>query len=417
MSESYQVVFTGELSPDTDAERVIERFSEKFKLERAKAEKLIRGAKSVVLKKGLELEKAEKYLAVLHHLGMVVELDPKPPAPEPEEAAPSLSGLALEPIDNGGGDTTEVLDPSQLAADRCPKCGSRSMELGICQDCGIVASKFLAAQVRQAEMGTDAEEEKEEEANPYSAPEADLVEPMEGEMDGPHGVPASHGWAWIAKGWWHFKEAPVAWILALVIWVVLIMVIGIVPLVGIIVILLTMPVITAGFMYGCFEQDQGEDFAISHLFTGFSNNAGQLFLLGAFNFLLMLLVGGAIMVLMISTVGLGIMAAQDPESMAMMFMAPGFILLFLAAFLLTIPAMMAYIFAPALVVLDDVSALTAMKLSFMGSLKNLLPLTIYGLIAHVLMFVGSLPFGLGLLLVIPVLTAAIYSAYRDIYYS
>ncbi|MCU7827814.1 MAG: hypothetical protein KZQ85_01975 [Candidatus Thiodiazotropha sp. (ex Myrtea sp. 'scaly one' KF741663)] len=416
MSESYQVVFTGELSPDTDAERVIERFSEKFKLERAKAEKLIRGAKSVVLKKGLELEKAEKYLAVLQHLGMVVELDPKPPAPEPETAAPTTSQLALEPIDNGGGDTTEVLDPSQLAADRCPKCGSKSMELGICQDCGIVASKFLAAQVRQAEMGPDAEEE-EAEANPYSAPEADLVEPMEGEMDGPHGVPASHGWAWIAKGWWHFKEAPIAWILVLVIWFILAMVISIVPLVGAIAVNLMTPVITAGLMYGCYEQDQGDDFAISHLFAGFSNNAGQLVLVGVFYFLLMLLVGGAIMVFFLGSVGLGAMAAQDPEAMAMAFMTPGFIVAILVAFLLFIPVMMAYIFAPALVILDDVNALTAMKLSFMGSLKNLLPLFIFVVLSIVIMIIGSIPFGLGLLVVMPVLTASVYSAYRDIYYS
>ncbi|MCU7844399.1 MAG: hypothetical protein KZQ93_11230 [Candidatus Thiodiazotropha sp. (ex Monitilora ramsayi)] len=415
MSESYQVVFTGELSPGTDGEQVIERFSEKFKLERAKAEKLIQGGKSVVLKRGLALEKAEKYLKVLQHLGMVVELDPKPPAPEPESPEPpSGSGLALEPIDNGEGDTTEVLDPSQMAADRCPKCGSTHMELGICQDCGIVAAKFLAAQARQADGD---QEEPEEDANPYTAPEADLVQPMEGEMDGPHGVPAGHGWAWIVKGWWHFKEAPLAWILVLVVWFLLALVISIVPLVGAIAVNLMTPVITAGLMYGCYEQDQGGDFSISHMFAGFSNNAGQLFLVGIFYFILMMLVVGAIMIFFLGSVGLGAMAAQDPEAMAAVFMAPGFIISILVAFLLFIPVIMAYLFAPALVILDDVNALTAMKMSFMGSLKNLLPLTIYGLVAMVLMFIGSLPFALGLLVVMPVLTAAIYSGYRDIYYS
>ena len=57
-----------------------------------------------------------------------------------------------------------------------------------------------------------------------------------------------------------------------------------------------------------------------------------------------------------------------------------------------------------------------MKLSFIGCLKNLLPLTVYGLVAMLLIMIGSLTFGLGLLIVLPVITASIYSAYRDIYF-
>ena len=450
MSESFQVVFTGELIPGKDVDQVIQIFSEKFKVERGKAELLIRGGRAVVLKKGLELEKASKYLSVLQHIGMVVELNPKPveaaapqaavtpPEPalaersEPEAPTPELSTpgtsvpgtpadskseLALEPmepLDNGGDDTTEVLDP-QSAIDQCPKCGSHRMELGICQDCGIVASKFLAAQARTTIGGET--EAPEEDANPYSAPEAELVQPMEGEMDGPHKVAAGHGWAWIVKGWWHFKEAPLAWILVLVVWFVLAVVLSIVPLIGPIAVNLMTPVITGGLMYGCYEQDQGGDFSVSHLFSGFSNNAGQLVLVGVFYFVLMLLVSGVIMISMFSFIGMGAMSAEDPNAMVMAMLSPGFFIAILVASLLFIPIMMAYVFAPALVILDDVNALTAMKMSFMGCLKNMLPLTIYGLIAFLLMILGAIPFALGLLVVIPMLTASIYSAYRDIYFS
>ena len=73
MSETFQVIFTGALQPGKDAERIVELFSEKFKLERAVADKLVRAGRPVVLKKGLDLEKAEKYLSVLRLLGMVVE--------------------------------------------------------------------------------------------------------------------------------------------------------------------------------------------------------------------------------------------------------------------------------------------------------------------------------------------------------
>jgi uncharacterized membrane protein len=426
MSESYQVVFTGELLPGKDVDQVIELFSEKFKLERSKAERVIQGGKSITLKKGLALDKAEKYLKVLEHLGMKVELNPKPPEPEPEpeakpESAPPKQAAGggwqlepIEPIDNGGDDTTEVLDPVYMTVNRCPKCGSSKMELGVCQICGVVAAEYMASQMGKNGNGDG---ETKAEANPYSAPEADLVESMDGELDGPHGVSAGHGWAWIVKGWWHFKQAPVAWILVLVIWFLLAMVISLVPLLGAIAVNLVTPVITAGLMYGCREQDEGGDFAISHMFAGFSNNAGQLVLVGLFYFLLMILIGGGVMAIFLGSVGLGAMASQDPDAMVMAFLAPGFLTAMLVAFLLIIPVIMAYIFAPALVILDDLNAFSAMKMSFLGSLKNLLPLTVYGLVAIVFMIIGSIPFGLGLLVVFPILTAAVYSAYRDIYFS
>ena len=48
---------------------------------------------------------------------------------------------------------------------------------------------------------------------------------------------------------------------------------------------------------------------------------------------------------------------------------------------------------------------------------NILPFLIYGLVAMVLVILGSLPLMLGLLVVVPLLTIAIYTAYRDIFYA
>ena len=88
MSESYQVVFTGELQTGMDAEQVIDRFSEKFKLERPKAEKVVSGGRPVVLKKGLDQQTAEKYQKVLQAIGMMVALAPKPGSTEVVTEAP-----------------------------------------------------------------------------------------------------------------------------------------------------------------------------------------------------------------------------------------------------------------------------------------------------------------------------------------
>jgi uncharacterized membrane protein len=406
MSDNYRVVFTGEIEPGGDLEQVIDRFSEKFKLARDTAAKVIGAGRPVSLKKDLSLEKAEKYLNVLKTVGIVVEIDPKPPEPEPV-AAPS--GLELEPLDHGGGDATEVLERVP-GVDECPKCRSSNMEGGICQDCGIVASKYLAALSNRDGESAD----EPESTNPYSAPEADLEESMEYEMSGPVAVSIGQGAVWIGSGWGYFKSSPLAWIGAMVVWFIISMVLGFIPFLGGIVSILIGPVITAGFMYGCSEQDAGGEFSVSHLFAGFSSNVGQLILVAVFYFIEMVVVMAVLGAIAIMLFG-GIAAFEDPEAMSNV----GFgavIALFLVAMLLMIPVMMTYLFAPALVMLDEFSALEAMKLSFVGCLKNIPPFIVYVLLSLVLVMVGSIPFGLGLLVVMPMLTAAIYAAYRDIYF-
>jgi uncharacterized membrane protein/ribosomal protein L32 len=411
MSESYRVLYTGKVNPDKDLEEVIDSFSEKFKLERKMAEKVIKAGRPVSLKKDLDLEKAEKYLAVLERIGIEVELDPKPPMPEPEPPAPS--GLELEPLDHGGGDTTEVLDPAPDLK-QCPKCGSSRMEMGICQDCGIVASKFMASRAQTENEENDSGEIPSAQANPYSAPEADLVEESENEMVGPHGVPVGNSFSWLGKGWWHFKSSPLAWILTIIVWFIISIILSLIPVLGSIASILIGPVIMAGFMYGCAEQDDGGDFSISHLFSGFSNNVGQLMLVAVFYFIMMIAAVAIMMGGMFMFAG-GTMALESPEAMSGIGAGTltGMVLLVLVVML---PIMMSYIFAPALVMLDDLSAFEAMKYSFTGCLKNILPLFVFSLLAFVLMIIGSIPIGLGLLIVFPMLTASLYAAYRDIYF-
>lgn len=413
MSESYRILFTGKINPDRNLDEVIDHFSEKFKLERSMAEKVITAGRPVSLKKGLDLEKADKYLAVLERIGIEVEIDPKPPVPEPEPPEES-SGLELEPLDHGGGDTTEVLDQVP-GVDRCPKCGSTHMQMGICQDCGIVAAKYMAARAESEDVDADSADSQPAQANPYSAPEADLVEESENELVGPAGVPVGNSLSWIGKGWWHFKSSPLAWIGTMVVWFIISMVLGLIPVLGSIASILIGPVIMAGFMYGCAEQDDGGDFSISHLFSGFSNNVGQLMLVAVFYFILMIVAVAILMGGMFMFAG-GAAAMQSPEAIESISAGTitGMVVL---ALVVMLPIMMTYIFAPALVMLDDLSAFEAMKYSFMGCLKNILPLFVYTILAFILIIIGSIPFGLGLLIVFPMLTASLYAAYRDIYFT
>ena len=144
MSDTCKVIFSGELQQGFEPEKIIVAFSETFSVSRQKAEKLIKSGKDVVLKGGLNQERAEKYKKVLEKLGMVVRIEGKAPVN-------STLGLALEPIKSDEDEQTLVMEtlPQEGGIEKCPKCGSTHMANGSCLDCGVVAEKFLAFQARK----------------------------------------------------------------------------------------------------------------------------------------------------------------------------------------------------------------------------------------------------------------------------
>jgi uncharacterized membrane protein len=87
----------------------------------------------------------------------------------------------------------------------------------------------------------------------------------------------------------------------------------------------------------------------------------------------------------------------------------------LLALALAVPVYMAIWFAPALIMFHDVKPLDAMKSSFFACLKNIVPFLLYGIILMVLCVVASIPFGLGFLVLGPVIVGSIYAGYRDIF--
>jgi uncharacterized membrane protein len=241
-------------------------------------------------------------------------------------------------------------------------------------------------------------------------------------LSDPASHPAGRGWEWITRGFWHFKQNPLAWILTMVIWIVLSIAVSIVPFIGSLAITLFSPVVLAGFMLGCAAQDHGDDFEISHLFAGFSSSVGQLVLVGLLYLvgffiigITMVTIGGGVMFGMMG--GMDMMENPDPTMLSSTAGVGSVILMILVAFGLSVPLMMAYWFAPALIAMEGLSAMAAMKLSFAGCLKNILPFLVYGIVMIIIFIIGSIPVGLGLLVVMPVITASIYTAYRDIYYN
>jgi hypothetical protein len=209
--------------------------------------------------------------------------------------------------------------------------------------------------------------------------------------------------------------APGIWIANVVIFYILIFVVSMIPFVSLIVNLF-LPVFMAGFMLGCRDLNQGETLTIGHLFAGFKNRTGTLVGVGALYLVMLIAVMVVSFAIIFSMGGAEAMMAEDPMAAQEAMMKPGVIIGGLVAMALLIPVMMAYWFAPTLVALhENVGALEAMKLSFIGCIKNIIPFLIYGVVMLVLSIVATIPIMLGWLVLGPTVIGSMYAGYREIF--
>lgn len=220
-------------------------------------------------------------------------------------------------------------------------------------------------------------------------------------------VAAVRGWHWIAGGYALFRQNPVIWIALFFIYLLICMGLSLVPIIGPITLNLLAPVFMAGFMLGCRALEMGEELEINHLFAGFKQNTAQLITVGG------LYLAGVILIVGVVFLGATLGGVFSDQQMAGG--SPGPLLAMLVVLAVMIPLIMAYWFAPTLVVLHDMQAMEAMKLSFVACLRNILPFTVYGLISMLLLIVAMIPLGLGLLIMIPTMTASLYASYKDIF--
>jgi hypothetical protein len=235
---------------------------------------------------------------------------------------------------------------------------------------------------------------------------------MSESMMGGRAVGAGQGWTWIADGFDLFKKAPGMWIALVIVLFVILVVLAFIPLLGAVATFLLMPLFVGGLILGCRALQGGGALELGHLFAGFKTHTGNLIVLGA------LAIGGWIIVMLpvIAIVGAGaLFGAMRGDAAGVAAIGGSFVLAGLVAMALSIPIYMALWFAPALVVLRGLAPVAALKESFLGCLKNIVPFLIYGIVMLVLSIFATIPLGLGWLVLGPVAIASVYVGYRDIY--
>jgi uncharacterized membrane protein len=287
--------------------------------------------------------------------------------------------------------------------------------------------------------------------NPYAAGEAAPGFPAEVSetielLQRPESNGAGAGFDWIKAGFGDFKRGPFAHVGFLVLLFVAGTVISLVsnfgflidPAFGFVVNMgaslamnLVMFLLVAGFLLAV-RQSRALGFVrFETFFAGFSHpRAGALLGLGGLYLLLTLIISAGAFV--------GLFLAIGPEAFGDFFvstwMSPygstgtssawladedTLIALAIAGAvmgaLIFIVVGMFFFFSAHLVTFGDVGAVEALKLSFFGCLRNIVPLFLWSLSALVLFIVGTIPCGLGLLVVVPMVWASTYQAFLDIF--
>lgn len=226
-------------------------------------------------------------------------------------------------------------------------------------------------------------------------------------------VPAGQGITWIVDGWRLFCANPVMWVVLTVVYLVGTVLLSLVPLAGSIAVSVLNPAVFAGLLAGARTVDAGGELAPRHLIAALADarQRGPLLVLGA----LMLAASLAVFVLG-ALLGGGVtwqaLAGGDPGGAG----AIGGILLGLLVMLaLALPLTMAFVYAPALVYFAAMTPGDALRKSFSACLVNWQPLTVASLVLLPVSLVAMLPFGLGLLVLFPVLVATLWASAKSMF--
>lgn len=234
-------------------------------------------------------------------------------------------------------------------------------------------------------------------------------------------VPASHGWLWIRHGYRLIMRNPLqAFSLAMVFALGLFLAM-LIPLGGMLLAMLAMPVLMAGYMRVCRALEYSEKVAPRFIFAGFESRTAQLVSLGG-----MLLMGMIVISMLTLAMGGDALSAilttyqkdQDPNGLLEAMTAPdsGMLPSLMTGLSLMFALMLAFQYAPMLVFFNQKTPLEALKASLRGSVRNIVPILVYSMIMQLIAFALSIiPMGLGWIVLLPMGLTSIYVSYRDIF--
>ncbi len=233
---------------------------------------------------------------------------------------------------------------------------------------------------------------------------------------------AARGWIWVKQGYQLIMRNPMLSVTLALIGALVIFAALHIPLLGPMLALMLMPVLIAGYTRVCRALEESEEVELTHLFAGFDKrHVVPLVSLGGFMLLgmlvvsmVMIFIGGEPFAKLLEA----FQASNDPQALLQaMGSAGGSVGLGIMIGLAVIFAMMlALQYAPMLVFFSGLAPLAALRASLVGSMRNLVPYTLYSLIMQVIaLLLGVLPYGIGMIVLLPLGFTTLYVSYRNIF--
>lgn len=232
-------------------------------------------------------------------------------------------------------------------------------------------------------------------------------------------IPAANGLAWIKTGWGLFVQAPIQWTGMTALVFLVLMAVTMIPYVGPVLVHVLSPFIVAGYLSASRAGSAGEMVNFLHLAAGWREGRDTLLVIGGVYMLATLLIFSLVGFLTGGDLEGLLREAQTPGGLtpdaAEQILAQALPALLLGT-LLFAPLLMATWFSPGLVIFERFPPLRAMWWSLWTCALNWRPVLTYSLLLG-LIGLGAvlIPFGLGLLVFLPLTLTATYAAYRDIF--
>lgn len=228
----------------------------------------------------------------------------------------------------------------------------------------------------------------------------------------PRRCDASAGVMWMVQAVSLFQRQPLLWLAMGATLMIILGVLASIPFLNVLMVMVVF-VFSGGIIQGAAAQSRGDELRFDHLFSGFKSHLKPLVMLG-----LWYLVGTIVcMIPMFVAMGSMMFALFNSDYGTVGSLSISAVIFgYLISMLLFIPLTMAIWFAPALIVLHDVDAVTAMKKSFEGSKQNLMPMFVFGLVCLLLVpVVVFFTLGLGIFVILPILLLIYFTSYRDVW--
>ena len=224
-------------------------------------------------------------------------------------------------------------------------------------------------------------------------------------------LPASRGVAWMRESFKLFRAAPLQWIGLCSGWISITLALMILPFIGGVLFNVLQPVFFASFAIAAYRQSVGESITMGDLFSGFRRHWRSLTTVGTILFF-----GEMAVVFVMWMLGLPLRPPNADGTVAeYVEMLQGYEWILAIGFLLTMVIKGALWFVPPLIAFHGMSVGHAMRWSIYAAVENLAAMMIYAACLLALLFLGLIPYGLGLLVSIPMMAISTFVGYREVF--